>query len=144
MSDSNEEFDNQIRNRDRKCVTSGISNPEIHIQANNWISFEAAHIFPLEQESFWTQLNGRQLGTDMDDTCGSAKISSCRHGILLDAAIHEIFNQYLIFVNPDDNYKIVVFDIDNRGLDGRIHDFMCRDPAEPSHVSDKLLRWHFR
>ncbi|KAG0135913.1 hypothetical protein HOY82DRAFT_551108 [Tuber indicum] len=143
-SDSNAEFVNQIRNRDRKCVISGIANPEIHIQAHNWISFDAAHIFPLEQESLWTQHNDGQFGTGMDDTCGSAKISSCQNGFLLDAAIHEKFNQYLISVNPDDNYKIVVFDIDNRGLDGRILDSACRDPADPRRVSDKFLRWHFR
>ncbi|KAG0132669.1 hypothetical protein HOY82DRAFT_643507 [Tuber indicum] len=135
MSDSNEEFHNQVRDRDRKCVISGISNPEIHIQA---------HIFPIEQEGPWAQHNGRQFGIDMDDTCGSAKISSCRNGILLDAAIHERFNQYLISVNPDDNYKIVVFDIDTRGLDGRIVDPVSRDPADPRHVSDKLHRWQFR
>ncbi|KAG0132652.1 hypothetical protein HOY82DRAFT_643453 [Tuber indicum] len=135
MSDSNEEFHNQVRDPDRKCLITGISNPEIHIQA---------HIFPLEQESLWTQHNGRQFGIEMDDTWGSAKISSCRNGILLDAAIHERFNQYLISVNPDDNYKIVVFDIDTRGLDGRIVDPVCRDPADPRHVSDKLHRWQFR
>ncbi|KAG0640477.1 hypothetical protein HOY80DRAFT_1135946 [Tuber brumale] len=42
-------FRNNIRNRDRKCVISGISNPEISMQANNWTTFEAAYIFPPEQ-----------------------------------------------------------------------------------------------
>jgi len=47
-------------------------------------------------------------------------------------------------VNPDDNYKIVVFDIDIFGLDGRILDPVCRNPDDPHRVSDQLLRWHFR
>ncbi|CUS10099.1 unnamed protein product, partial [Tuber aestivum] len=50
---------------------------------------------------------------------------------------------YLITVNRDNNYKIVVFDMDIRGLDGRILDPVCRNPDDPHCVSDKLLRWHF-
>jgi hypothetical protein len=30
------------------------------------------------------------------------------------------------------------------GLDGRILDPVCRDPANLHRVSDQLLRWHFR
>ncbi|CUS12263.1 unnamed protein product, partial [Tuber aestivum] len=58
--------------------------------------------------------------------------------------MHQKFDQYLVSVNPDDNYKIVVFDPDIRVLDGRILDPMCRNPADPHRVSDQLLRWHFR
>jgi len=47
-------------------------------------------------------------------------------------------------VNPDDNYKIVAFDLDIRRLDGRILDPVCRNPGDPHCVSDQLLRWHFR
>jgi hypothetical protein len=42
-----------------------------------------------------------------------------------------------------DNYKIIVFEHDNDGLDGRTLDPVCRDPANPDRVSDELLRWHF-
>jgi hypothetical protein len=38
----------------------------------------------------------------------------------------------------------VVFDDDSMGLDGRILDPVCRDPANLHRVSDQLLRWHFR
>ena len=30
------------------------------------------------------------------------------------------------------------------GLDGRALDAVCRDPPDPRHVSDAILRWHFR
>ncbi|CUS12262.1 unnamed protein product [Tuber aestivum] len=55
ISGTDERFRNGIRNRDQKCVVSGLINPEILIQANNWIGFQAAHIFPLEHESLWIQ-----------------------------------------------------------------------------------------
>jgi len=51
---------------------------------------------------------------------------------------------YLIAVNPDDDYKIIAFDANDHGLNGRILDPVCRNPANPHSVSDKLLRWHFR
>ncbi|PWW72885.1 hypothetical protein C7212DRAFT_347358 [Tuber magnatum] len=39
-------------------------------------------------------------------------------------------------VNPDDNYKIVVFDIDIFGLDGRVLDPIRRNPDDPHLVSN--------
>ncbi|KAG0132638.1 hypothetical protein HOY82DRAFT_606320 [Tuber indicum] len=56
--------------------TSG-SDDRFYHEANNWGDFQAAHIFPAEHESLWTQF-------------------------LLDTAIHTKFDQYLISVNPDD------------------------------------------
>jgi len=134
-------FCREVRNRDRRCVISGLINPEAHIQANIWGDFQATHIFPPEHESLWTECDyGREI-TDIDDTLG---IDSCQNGFLLDTAIHTKFDQYLISVNPDNNYKIVVFDMDIRGLDGRILDPVCRNPDDPHRVSDQLLRLHFR
>ncbi|KAG0634225.1 hypothetical protein HOY80DRAFT_895269, partial [Tuber brumale] len=40
--------------------------------------------------------------------------------------------------------KVVVFDIDTWGYDGRILDPVCRDPDDPYGVSGQLLGWHFR
>ena len=37
-----------------------------------------------------------------------------------------------------------MFNSDSFGLDGRVLDPVYRDPADPHHVSDELLRWHFR
>ncbi|PUU80382.1 hypothetical protein B9Z19DRAFT_1171996 [Tuber borchii] len=136
-------FSHQIRNRDRKCVISGLINPEVHIKANNWLSFKPAHIFPPEQEGLWTQDDHDRCITDIDDSYEIGKIDSCQNGILLSSSIHQGFEQYLISVNPDDNYKIVVFDVDMLGLDGRILDPVCRNTEDPHRISDQLLRWHF-
>lgn len=43
-----------------------------------------------------------------------------------------------------DNYKVVVFDDDLLGIDGRRLDPVCRNVEDPHRVSDELLRWHFR
>ena len=40
-------FCHEVRNHDRRCVISGLINPQGHIQAGIWCEFRAAHIFPL-------------------------------------------------------------------------------------------------
>ncbi|KAG0636523.1 hypothetical protein HOY80DRAFT_977166 [Tuber brumale] len=137
-------FSHEVRHRDRKCVISGLLNPEILIQANSWTGFEAVHIFPTEHESLWIQSDYQRWITDMDDATGSSKINSPQNGFLLQRTVEQMFNQYLMSVNPDDGYKVVVFAIDFLHCDGRILDPACRNPADPHHVSDQLLRWHFR
>ncbi|KAG0641779.1 hypothetical protein HOY80DRAFT_1135047 [Tuber brumale] len=134
----------EICNRDRKCVISGLVNPDICIQANDWIGFEAAYIFPLEQENHWIQHSYGRWITDIDDAVGSSKINSSQNGFLLRTDIHQMFTQYLLSINPDDSYKVVVFTGDRLGLDGRILDPVCRSPGDPHFVPDELLRWHFR
>jgi hypothetical protein len=143
ICDEEDRFHQEIRDRDRKCVISGIINLEINIRANNWSGFEVAHVFPPEHGGLEIQNDGRRYIAGINDSPASAKIYSSRNGILLDATIHQKFDQYLISVNPDDKYKIVVFEPDNRGLDGRILATVCRNPADPRRVSDELLRWHF-
>ncbi|KAI9762577.1 MAG: hypothetical protein M1840_001203 [Geoglossum simile] len=112
--------------------------------AGNWTAFEAAHIFPLELEILWLEFNYGRWVDDIDDDAGISKINSCQNGLLLWSDVHKMFDQYLLSVNPDDNYKITVFGVDNFGMDGRVLDPMCRNPEDPHHVSDQLLRWHFR
>ena len=144
ISGREDSFCHEIRDRDRKCLISRTSILEIHIQANNWTTFEAAHIFPPEHERLWIQSNyGRQI-TDMDDAMESSKINSPQNGFLLMSAVQTMFNAYLISINPDDGYKVVVFDTDIYGYDSRILDPVCRNPANPHCVSDESLRWHFR
>ncbi|KAG0640479.1 hypothetical protein HOY80DRAFT_9413 [Tuber brumale] len=58
--------------------------------------------------------------------------------------VHTMFDQYLISANPDDGYKVVVFDFDLYSYDGKTLDPVCRNPDDPHSVSDELLRWHFR
>ena len=137
-------FRDEIRARDRKCVISGVINHELSIQASDWVSFESAHLFPLHGESIWIDLDLGRWITNMGNLPPSTKIDSAQNGFLLRSDVHQKFDQYLISVNPDDSYKVVVFNIDGDGLDGRILDPVCRDPANPHCVSDHLLRWHFR
>jgi len=144
ISGREERFRDEIRDRDRKCVITGASIPEIHIQANNWTAFEAAHIFPLQHESHWVQYDYGRWMTDMDDATGSSRINSIKNGFLLRQHVHTMFDRYLISVNPDDGYKVVAFDIDIDGYDGRILDPVCRNPKDPHCVSKEILTWHFR
>jgi len=51
LNSCEDRFTKEIRNRDRKCVISGSIISEANIQADNWTCFEAADIFPSEQES---------------------------------------------------------------------------------------------
>ncbi|CUS08064.1 unnamed protein product, partial [Tuber aestivum] len=124
-------FRHRISNRDRKCLISGLVNPESNIQSLDWSGYEAAHIFPLEHESHWVQFNYSRWMTDMHDAAGSSKINSSQNGLLLQSDLHNVFDLYLLSVNPDDGYKVVVFTTDRLGLDGRILDPVCRSPTNP-------------
>ncbi|KAG0131595.1 hypothetical protein HOY82DRAFT_578572 [Tuber indicum] len=106
---------NEIRHRDRKYVISGT----------------AAHIFPLRHKSLWIAKNLGRWITDMEDATGSSRINSIQNGFLLQKDVHDPFDQYLVSINPDDGYKVVMFDTDFLGCDSRILD-------------PQLLRWHFR
>jgi len=136
-------FRQEVRKRDQKCVISGIVIPELHIQGNNWRGFECCHIFPLQHGSLWEQRGYDQWITDIDHTSSSAKINSSQNGLLLQTTIHQKLDDYTITVNPNDNYKIVVFDIDILGLDGRTLDPVCPNLEDPHHVSNNILQWHY-
>jgi len=142
VSGRDNNFRDGIRARDGKCVISGEVNDDADI--NDWTGFESAHVFPLKSESIWIANNYARWITDMDNTVGDIKINSCQNGLLLRRDLYVRFNNYLFTVNPDDNYKIVVFGSNSARLDGRTLDPVCRDPADPHRVSDNLLRWHFR
>lgn len=43
-----------------------------------------------------------------------------------------------------DGYKIVSFDDDDSGVDGRVLDAVYQEPTDVRSVSDMLLRWHYR
>ncbi|KAJ9251674.1 hypothetical protein DTO280E4_8378 [Paecilomyces variotii] len=73
----------------------------------------------------------------------SAPISSIQNGFLLQSSIHQLFNDYSISVNPDDNYKITCFIPDNFGLDGRILDPVCllMNPADSDEIGRFINKW---
>ena len=136
-------FRDAIRERDGGCVISGHRNPDESIEAGDWVSYEAAHIFPVACGTIWNRRGYGRLINDMPDFPQSERIHSPQNGFLLRSFVHQRFDQYLISVNPDDGYKIVSFTMDDDGFDGRILDPVCRDRANPHRVSDFLLRWHF-
>ncbi|KAA8642529.1 HNH endonuclease signature motif containing protein [Aspergillus tanneri] len=136
------DFKNGVRARDGKCVFTGIVNPRAHLK--KWAGWEASHIFPLEKESYWVESNFNRWITNADSGNHSASIHSIQNGFLLQSHLHQLFDDYSISVNPDENYKITSFIPDVVGVDGRTLDPVCRDPADPNHISDHLLRWHFR
>ncbi|KAK9235897.1 hypothetical protein V1525DRAFT_408607 [Lipomyces kononenkoae] len=135
-------FREGVRERDGKCDISG----EINDLApwDVWAGFQAAHVFPLEHESLWIQFNYGRWITNMDSVVGSSNINSIQNGLLMSENLHTRFDQYLFSINPDDGYKIITFAPNRWGIDGRILDPICRDPNNRDHVSDDVLRWHFR
>lgn len=140
-------FRNEIRSRDKKCVISGDENLDANTQLGIWPGLDAAHIFPLKFENLWIQFGYNDSITDIpddDDNPEMRKINSPKNGFLLNKVVHRMFDQYLLSVNPDDGFKVVVFGTDDDGYDGRVLDPICRDPADPKCVSTQLLRWHFR
>ncbi|KAL2114691.1 hypothetical protein VUR80DRAFT_1 [Thermomyces stellatus] len=141
VSGREDQFRDGIRARDSKCVISGILNLNAPY---DWTSWEAAHIFPLEKEDLWIRYDYCRWITNMDDSVDMSKVNSVQNGFLLQSNIHKLFDQYLISVNPDDNYKIISFRRDAHGIDGRVLDPVCCNPDDPHRVSDQLLRWHFR
>jgi len=103
ISGREDAFREGIRARDGKCVISGIVNRRA---PKGWSGFQAAHIFPLESESYWiAQDYGRWI---RDVTPGVAKINSRQNGFLLRADIHTDFDNYLVSVNPDVSVPIVL------------------------------------
>lgn len=94
-------FLSEVRNRNRKCVISGIMNPELYVQSGNWTSFEASHILPPESDSYWVQFNYGCCISNMDDRPSLSKINSYQNGFLLESGVHKQFDQYLLSVNPD-------------------------------------------
>lgn len=97
-------FRDGVRTRDERCVISGIVNRRA---PHRWTLFEAAHIFPLEKEDYWIHENYGRWINDMDSTNGESKINSIQNGFLLQSNIHQLFDQYLVSVNPDVSYYFV-------------------------------------
>jgi HNH endonuclease len=89
-------FCNTVRERDRRCVVSGV---EADAEYDNWTGFEAAHIFPLAYEEHWKNNGYDHWITIPPDNSGN--IDSVQNGILLDSAIHQLFDSSSFSINPD-------------------------------------------
>jgi hypothetical protein len=62
---------------------------------------EAAHIFPLAYEAEWNAKNyGRWINIP-PAIVSVGSINSVQNGMLLESAIHALFDSYLVSINPD-------------------------------------------
>ncbi|PMD20370.1 hypothetical protein NA56DRAFT_671459 [Hyaloscypha hepaticicola] len=124
-------FADAVRSRDGRCVITG----ELPIDSDRglWTGLEAAHIFPLAYEGIWK---------DHGEEIKGEKINSAQNGLLLRSDIHQLFDFFFFSINPDDNYKIVCFVTDRKGISGK--NFNQRPLDDPQRPADQLLRWHFR
>ncbi|KAK9315525.1 HNH endonuclease-domain-containing protein [Lipomyces starkeyi] len=135
-----ETFRRRVRERDGKCVITGVVNTGVRV--DDWTGFEAAHIFPLSSEDYWWQSGFSRWITNRKDERDTG-INSCQNGLLMQSSIHQKFDGFHFSVNPDDGYKITCFDTDPFSIDGRILDPICRDHNSEDSARYELLRWHF-
>lgn len=130
-----------------------------------WAQLEAAHAFPPECEILWNESGYSRWVTNMEETTGISKINALQNGLLMKRDLHSIFDQYLLFINPDactlrrfcilgilaraywhdigQLYNIVSFATDKNGIDGSVLEPACRDPTNPNRISNEFLRRHF-
>ncbi|KAK9326102.1 HNH endonuclease-domain-containing protein [Lipomyces orientalis] len=134
-------FRAQVRERDGKCVITGVVNTEAY--RNEWVGFEAAHIFPLSSEEYWIQKGYSRWITNRARNRDRG-INSSQNGLLMQSNIHQKFDSFSFSINPDDDYKITCFDGDAFQIDGKKLDPVCREFSGEAGVRDILLRWHFR
>ncbi|KAE8453667.1 hypothetical protein EG329_009178 [Mollisiaceae sp. DMI_Dod_QoI] len=78
----------------------------------------------------------------IDSPYRGGTVNSVQNGLLLESAIHQGFDMYMFSINPDDNYKIICFSRDRKGIAGKYIDRRLLD--DPQRPADQLLRWHFR
>ncbi|KAJ8100167.1 HNH endonuclease-domain-containing protein [Lipomyces tetrasporus] len=141
VSGRDNRFRHLVRERDGKCVITGLVNTDADI--GDWTIFEAAHVFPVTHEEYFRNQGFSRWITNRAGE-HDIGINSCQNVLLMQSNVHQLFDSFKFSINPEDNYKIVSFDSDLLGLDGRVLDSVCRDPNDERSVRDELLRWHFR
>ncbi|KAF8467169.1 HNH endonuclease-domain-containing protein [Kalaharituber pfeilii] len=136
-----EDFRQVIRARDGGCVLSGQINRSAY--RDYWKGYEAAHIWPLEKGGEWLSQGAFRWITDLDETDPAGRMNSPQNGMLMRADIHKLFDDYVIGINPDCNYKIFVFGEDMNSIAGRHLSVTAHENGNEG-VRDNLLRWHLR
>ncbi|KAK9235406.1 hypothetical protein V1525DRAFT_348412 [Lipomyces kononenkoae] len=143
-------FPAAVRDRDRRCVITGIPVSQREPLLRRRTIYDAAHIFPLDLESTFHNYNFGELVV-LDERDGN--VNSPQNGLLLRMDVHRLFDQYEISINPNnsrhsnliyDDYRIVCFFDDILGLAGRQLDPICRDVNRPHHINDNILFWYFQ
>jgi hypothetical protein len=99
------DFQSAVRLRDRRCIITG--EVALGAQYDDWIGFEAAHIFPLAYEEHWRNNNFARWISIPPTTGGT--INSVQNGMLLDCTIHKLFDSFAFSINPDVCIYILYF-----------------------------------
>ncbi|OBT46244.1 hypothetical protein VE00_02284 [Pseudogymnoascus sp. WSF 3629] len=132
-------FVDQVRHRDQRCVITGRLVPAGSIEADDWVTFQAAHIFPLALHHIFTTHGFSQL-ISYSHPLG---INSPQNGVLLKADIHSLWDSYDISVNPDNGYRVQSFHPVANEFHGNILHEVCRQQGDHLAIIDALLRWHY-
>ncbi|KAK9342517.1 hypothetical protein V1522DRAFT_415914 [Lipomyces starkeyi] len=132
-------FPAAVRDRDRRCVITGVPVTQRELLLQRWTRYDAAHIFPVALEFMFHNYNFGELVV-LDERDGS--VNSAQNGLLLRKDVHGLCDQYEISINPNDDYRIVCFLDDALGLAGRQLDPICRDLDHPHHQAVLAnIRW---
>ena len=91
-------FCDAVCTRDRRCVISGVKAVSAPFR---WTGFEAAHIFPLAYEGYWNDNDYGRWITISPENGKEGTINSVQNGLLLDSAVHQLFDSYDLSINPD-------------------------------------------
>ena len=98
-------FTDTVRSRDNQCIISGRP-----VRTRNgvsfYVSFEAAHVFPLAYEGDWISQNLGRWITEIPSRGGT--INSVQNGLLLSNEIHALFDTYHLSINPDVCISILI------------------------------------
>ena len=159
MTGRDDIFRERLRLRDSGCVISGKRNRLA--DDGIWAGFKAAHVWPLHKGQEWINQGIYRWITDADplDPDHGALMNSPQNGMILDAALHALFDKYLIGIDPDvrtcpliakwlakffqDGYKVIVFAADSNSIAGRYLSPSVRQNGLHG-VRNTLLRWHLR
>ncbi|KAJ5616306.1 hypothetical protein N7537_001420 [Penicillium hordei] len=135
-------FRDSLRNRDRCCTVTGPSTLVIEDQPFQGV--DATHVFPVSMLEQWRRDGYRRYITDTrpNSEIGESGLYSAQNGLLLRADMHAYFDAFQIGIDPDADYKIILFGKDTTGMGGT----RLRDSARSGtqRVSPDLLRWHLR
>jgi hypothetical protein len=104
VSGSEDIFRDKVRARDGRCVISGVVNATA--EWGSWAGYEAAHVFPLQHENLWIELDHGCRITNKDSAAQSS-INSVQNGILMFRHLHTLFDQYLFSINPDVSKRLI-------------------------------------
>ncbi|RDW90558.1 uncharacterized protein DSM5745_02333 [Aspergillus mulundensis] len=137
-------FRRAVLARDGRCAITGAEGPPERPNRG----LVAAHIYPVARQNEWARNNLQQAW--LTDTSPAQSISpnglfSAQNGLLLSSGyLHESFDSFDVGIDPDDNYRVVVFNTDRMNLGGRSLNARTRQGNVNHRVSDHCLRWHFQ